>query len=385
MSEKLFEQNFMTFDLRTLGRMSAETEETEEVNEDETVEEPVEVTTEGSNEEGVPEEATAELEALPNKDDWKAWKDLLDSRLKANSELSAAEKKTEYEVESKFFREYFVENWDRNIGAKLLLLGDPLRKAIKVLGFNPKRNPILGFVTQKRVVDGLLFTGKLNVETFKAIYNAVANKLVAHSEFLRTDTTDRDEYNLIYCPDLYNRSVKDMIEYLTVQSQILKVSASTYTADDQLKNKRAFIDVGDVITEKEEKKRAAEINKLGHDKFTKMVNAKLNSLLLAKEVANIKEAATAKLDTKGQDGLVAKLPNIADKFAAIFLLSTTTDSPKAKSFLHNEHFESLSSDDRLAAVMSLSAKGIMPKGQLNKEDADSLAEKIIASLQQKPE
>ena len=393
MSKQLLEQNFITFDLRTLGQTQADVEaEVEEVNEpaDDTAEPEVAATDEPANDTNNDEpvnDANDELTPLPGKGEWDKWKELLDQRIADNNKLSATEKKTQYEVESRFFRDFFVENWDRNIGAKLLLIGENLRKAIKVLGFNPAKNPILGFIRQTRVINDLIYTGKLNIETFKAIYNAVAYKLVTSNELIK-EKAAQDEYNIIYCLDLYNKPVKDMIEYLKVQSNILTVSSTQYDADKQLKNKRAFIDVGEKIAEQEEGKRAVEINKtLDHSDFAniKMVNAKLNTLTLAKEVANIKESYKTELDSKGQDELVTKLSTVADKFAAIFLLSTTTDSPKAKSYLNNEHFESLSSDDKLVAVMSLAAKSIMPKGQLNKNDADSLADKIIASLQQKPE
>ncbi len=389
MSEKLLEQNFMTFDLRTLGRASNETaaEETEEradEGEEETAASEAEENSaeqEESATEEQSEEPLAELAALPGKGEWDKWKKLLDDRLESNSKLSATEKKTEYEVESKFFREFFVENWDRSIGAKLLLLGEPLRKAIKVLGFNPTKNPILGFINQKRVIDNLIYTGKLNVETFKAIYNAVANRLIAHSELIN-EKAPNFEYNIIYCPDLYSKSVKEMLDYLKLQSKILKVDKSEYTAEDQLANKRAFLDVGDKVKEQEENKRATEINKLSYDSYSKLqvANAKLNTLTLAELINGKVHTPTTALDGKEQDKLVASLVTPADKFAALLLLALTTQNTEAQNAIKNPAFNSLSSDDKISAAMELSAKGIMPKGQLNKKDTETVVAKILASL-----
>lgn len=383
MSEKLFEQNFMTFDLRTLGRMPAEAEETEEVNEDETAEEPTEETAEDSNEKGIPEEAneeeaSAELEALPGKGEWDEWKKLLAARMEANDALSAAEKKTQYEVESKFFREFFTENWGHEIGERLVSIGDPLTKAIKVLGFNPAKNPILGFIRQKRVVTSLIATKKLNVETFKAIYNAVANNLIAHSELIK-EKPKNEEYNIIYCLDLYNKPVKEMLEYIKLQSQILKVSATQYTEADQLKNKRAFLYV-DAIKEQEENKRATEINKLSNDQLPIVASAKLNTLTLARVIDGKVHTPTTSLGGKEQDKLVAQLVTLADKHAALLALVLTTQNVAAKNALNDTAFAGLSSDDKLKAAIALSEKGIMPKGQLNKTDADTLVAKIMASL-----
>ena len=386
MSEKLFEQNFMTFDLRTLGRLEPEVEETEEAATEEPVDEHTEESNEETSEETVEEtaeetaeeEADEELEALPGKGEWTKWKELLAKRIKANDELSATEKKTQYEVESKFFREFFVENWSKEIGEKLILIGDPLTKAIKVLGFNPAKNPILGFIRQKRVVTTLIATKKLNAETFKAIYNAVANGLIAHSELIN-EKAKPDEYNIIYCLDLYNKPVKEMLEYIKLQSQILKVSATQYTGDDQLKNKRVFLYV-EAVTEQEENKRAAEINKLTYDQLPIMASAKLNPLSLARIIDGKVHTPTTSLGGKEQDKLVAQLATLADKYAALLALALTTQNVAAKNAMNDPAFAGLSSDEKLKATMSLSEKGIMPKGQLNKTDADTLVAKIIASL-----
>jgi hypothetical protein len=393
MSERLLEADFVFTNLRTLFQKAAEPEAAaeeatsaedtateEETTADETTETATEETEETSEE--TPKETTeataTELEVLPGKGEWDKWKELLAERIKANNALSATEKKTQYEVESNFFRDFFVENWSKEIGEKLILIGDPLIKAIKVLGFNPAKNPILGFIRQKRVVSTLITTKKLNVETFKAIYNAVANNLIAHSELIN-EKPKNEEYNIIYCLDLYNKPVKEMLEYIKLQSQILKVSATQYTEADQLKNKRAFLYV-DAIKEQEENKRATEINKLSNDQLPIVASAKLNTLALARVIDGKVHTPTTSLGGKEQDKLVVQLVTLADKHAALLALVLTTQNVAAKNALNDTAFAGLSSDDKLKAAIALSEKGIMPKGQLNKTDADTLVAKIMASL-----
>lgn len=392
MSERLLEADFVFTNLRTLFQKTAEPEAAEEATsaedtateEETTANETTETATEETEEtseetaEETTEETATELEVLPGKGEWDKWKELLAERIKANDALNSTEKKTQYEVESNFFRDFFVENWSKEIGEKLILIGDPLTKAIKVLGFNPAKNPILGFIRQKRVITTLIATKKLNVETFKAIYNAVANNLIAHSELIK-EKPKNEEYNIIYCLDLYNKPVKEMLEYIKLQSQILKVSATQYTEADQLKNKRVFLYV-EAVTEQEENKRAAEINKLTYDQLPIMASAKLNPLSLARIIDGKVRTPTTSLGGKEQDKLVAQLATLADKYAALLALALTTQNVAAKNAMNDPAFAGLSSDEKLKATMSLSEKGIMPKGQLNKTDADTLVAKIIASL-----
>lgn len=374
MSEKLLESDNLTFNLNLLGMTPAKTF-ADEASVETTVEE-----TSGIIPEETENGTSAELEALPAKGEWGKWKDLLNKHIDDNNKLSASEKKTQYEVESEFFREFFTENWGHVIGEKLMLIGDPLTKAIKVLGFDPTKNPILGFIRQKRVVTNLIATEKLNVETFKAIYNAVANNFVAHSELIK-EKPKNEEYNILYCLDLYNKPVKEMLDYLRLQSQILQVSASQYTAEDQLKNKRAFLFVSKDAEKnelpQEETKRAAKINELGHDQLPILTSATLNTIALARAISN---NPITKLDNDGQDALVAKLSTPAKKCAALLALSLTTNNTKAKEALKDSFFTSLPSDKVFNEVNWLATNNIMPKGQLNKTDADFLVAKILASL-----
>jgi hypothetical protein len=306
-------------------------------------------------------------EPLPAKGDWKAWEDLLKKRLKENT------KQTDYEIRTSFFEEFFKVNWGDALAKKLILLGEPLRKALEIIKFT-ENNPILAFLNQKFVKEELLSTGLLNVNTFKAIYNAVAKKLVADSEFFKVRT-----YNIIYCKDLYRKTAVKMEEYLQLQSRILQPSANSYSVEKQNQNKKIFFYISN-ITESDIAKRAIEINKPETMAVDSGEEATLNSLDLAKQIIGNHQIDTVTLNTAEQDKIVSKLNSVPEIFATILSLSLSTDSKKAKEALANEMFSNLSGADVVKAVMKLASEGTIPKGQLTKSDTDLLIPKLLARL-----
>lgn len=356
MSEKLFEQNFMTFDLRTIGRLDPEVEETEEARENEATEEP------------------AILDGLPNAGEWEKWGELLQERKEANNRLSSTLKKSEYEVESKFFEEFFSVNWGKTTGDRLNLFGAPLKKAITVLEFDPKKNPILGFITKPYVLQNLINTDKLNVETFKAIYNAVVKKLVAQSEFIR-DYKEKDEYNLIYCLALYEKPVAEIEKYLELQKSIL----GDYSADKLILNRKAFFNI-DGITKSDLEERAKDIINWANA-LPDVKDAKLNSLALAELISGKKITNTKRLTTKEQTALLSKLPQKTDLYAALLYLNISTESAKVKAALKNDKFNDMESNPVvIQKLIAIAKDNIIPKGQLDNTTADAIADQILAKL-----
>ena len=227
MSEKLFEADFLRVDLRSiLSSRQPATMETETTTDE------VSSGAETNDKPGSTVKNTAASATITD------WGEELKNRLKANRELSREARLPEFEIESKFFKEYFEANWkDPAVVKQLMLLGEPLKKALKVLGFSRKLNPILAFLKTKFAQE-LLKTKLLNINTFKAIYNAVAKRLVADSQFVA-----ENDYNIIYCRDLYTKSPSEMIEYLETQQSILSPTASKYTAKDLLRNRKIFLKV----------------------------------------------------------------------------------------------------------------------------------------------
>lgn len=251
---------------------------------------------------------------------------------------------------------------------KLLTFGEPFTRAIKILGENVdkdgnqvRRNPILAFVAQEEVQASLINTNYLNANTFKAIYNAVAHKLVVDSEFFNSNG-----YNLIYCPILYKRSAKEIEEYLKLQSEVLKPTATKYDGRLQSLNKKVFIETTD------------------SNNVTMQNASRLNSLERAKQIRSYNsdgESDKIHRNSNELDKIVAKLDTLANKFAAILSLSTSSKSGKAKKALNSPAFSGLNQKQIANAFISLSSNDILPKGQLAEDDADALVVKILSSLE----
>lgn len=316
------------------------------------------------------------------------WGKELNDRLTDNRTLAAGERKSDYEVETQFFEDYFNNGnaaWDANCAEQLLSLGEPLKKAIKVLGFDVNTNPILGFITDNYVIRNLLMPRLLNVNTFKAIYNTVSKKLVADSEFFAAN-----DYNILYCQDLYRRPAAEMIEYLSIQKSILNPSAATYTSADQYRNKKAFFYISSV-TELDAVKRIKEIKALPPS--TKLPEAdkpstKLNELDIARSLASYRSdvdtAANTNKNSKtggtGASALVNKLgENTVQAFAAIQYINATTDLPEAKAALKHEAFKNIPISAFIAA--STEVKKVMKEAALDAAEAKTFITLLLNRLE----
>lgn len=190
------------------------------------------------------------------------WSKELKTRLTDNRKLATSERASEYDVESQFFEDYFYNGhpaWDNDCAKQLVSLGEPLKKVMKVLGFSKKTNPILGFITDQYVINNLIKTKLLNVNTFKAIYEAVAKKLIANSELLVAN-----DYNIIYCKDLYKKSAAEMLKYIELQAKVLLPRGEEYSAEDTARNVKTFFYL-DEVQEQDVKERKAAIEKLTDD------------------------------------------------------------------------------------------------------------------------
>jgi hypothetical protein len=360
MSQKLFESDFLTTDITAMFKKAQDNKDTDSKDPSSAKEAEGEIAT------------TSEPEQKPGKIDWETE---LKKRIDDNKSLDKAAQVPEYEIESKFFNEYFTANWESEYVKPLILLGEPLRKIIKTLGFGKKTNPIVGFLTLKYVKENLLGPGLINSNTFKALFNAVAKKLVADSEFLRVS-----DYNIIYCKALYKKTAAEIEEYLALQKDILKPTASVYTQENQLRNKKVFIYLNS-IKEKDNEKRALEIKGLSNVKLPSVKNATLNDIKLARKISGEAVENVSELSSQEQIKVADKLKTISQIFAAIQYLSINTKSTKAQRALATEHFKSLSTDQILKATAWLATQDIMPRVQLKTEQADALVEILLGKLQ----
>lgn len=331
------------------------------------------------------------------------WETELEDRLAENKKLESNERKSDYEVESQFFEDYFTHGdsaWDDNTAELLLGLGDPLRKAIKVLGFNPNVNPLLGFLTNNYVLNNLLMPKHLNVNTFKAIYNAVSKRLVADSEFMA-----QNDYNLIYCQDLYKRSATEILEYLTLQKNVLSTTASTYTKADQDRNKKVFFKLTGI----------QELNKItkrypakSYDRNVKLkaaiddlpagtkLPAASSSDTVLNDVAFVKvlldkvddtNKETANKDNESNDSkysstvstLARKLgTNSAHALAALQYLNITTNVPDVRAALNHAVFKNVSMEALIAA--SSAVNKLMKDAALSDSEVKAFVTMLLNKL-----
>ena len=297
----------------------------------------------------------------------------------------------EAELSDAFFKKFFIDNWGKELAKKLELLGEPLKKVIRVIGVDVKRNPILGFMLQDFAKERLT-DGSLNVLTFKAIYNAVAKNLVADSEFFKTN-----DYNIIYCKDLYTKSAAEIEKYLISQKDILKPSARTYTEADTVKNKLVFFDAYKTNALDIEK-RAENVKdlynlykdgKLQRNRLPSALNSNttLKSLNLSAKIKNKilgtsdegdSKNSNAYMSTKAAEAVASQLKTPAECFAAIQHFSITTDVVEAKQALKHEKFRNLGGESIAQATAKVSP--YLKKGTLPDKEVKALIAAIIDKL-----
>jgi hypothetical protein len=327
-------------------------------------------------------------EPLEIKPDTFNWKTEYEKRLADNKALSPEERVKDIDIEIKFFKEFFYSftKGNQELADRLTSLGEPLRKALKVLGFKKDTNVFLSFFNQKYVQDNLLKTKLINVNTFKVLFNAVAKKLVAGSEFFKTNN-----YNLIYCRDFYTKPITEMEKFIQIQSHILTNSTSKYTQADQLKNRSTFLFIP--LEEKEITKRVETIVKIiNKPNLISLVpemhiaKSKLNPLALAYKISgkDVLDTAAGKshMTTKNQAAIANKLKSASQIYAALQFLSMNAGSRKAAQALTNDAFKNLSLDKISQATALLTTQKIMPSGEISKTEADNLAGILLGRLQE---
>ena len=274
------------------------------------------------------------------------------------------------------------ENVTPTIIKKILALGEPFKKVMRVLGNDKKTNPILAFVLQKYVQQNLLVNNRLNSQTFKAIYNAVANKYVVDSEFYKAN-----DYNIIYCKDLYTKSPAEMEKYLKLQGKLeaskLKFTDKVYSRATQNENKQVFIStkISDkpVITD-----RAANIKATSPANFENLnvQEAKLNSIELAEAILGAEQEKTIPLSNVAQDKIVKALDTLAKVYVVIQSLMLHSKSNKAREAIvvYRDKFANLTQEQITASTEWLAKNNVLPREQIQLSDADALIDKVSAHL-----
>lgn len=143
-------------------------------------------------------------------------------------------RKSKGEAELEFFSAFFNCYWSKNVTTKLLQ-NHLLQSDIKALGFDPLINPILAFFLNPFTKE-LLENGLLDKTKYKAIHNAVAKHLMAESEYVK-----ENNYNILYCLDLYNKTAADIETYLAYQKSVLVPSMKKYNDKTKARNIQIFL------------------------------------------------------------------------------------------------------------------------------------------------
>lgn len=143
-------------------------------------------------------------------------------------------RKSKGEAELEFFNAFFNCYWSKNVTTKLLQ-NHLLQSDLKALGFDPLINPILAFFLNPFTKE-LLENGLLDKTKYKAIHNAVAKHLMAESEYVK-----ENNYNVLYCLDLYNKTAADIETYLAYQKNILVPSMKKYNDKTKARNVQIFL------------------------------------------------------------------------------------------------------------------------------------------------
>ena len=255
MSERLLESDYFTVDLSSLFKKD-NSEDTANDTQKETnttdADEPSTENTASDASSNTNDNQKKQKTAKPAKVDWAKE---LERRLAENEALDPETRETEGAVENKFWDDYFADPaWDPEV-AKIASTIKLLKKDIKALGFDPKRNAMLAFfMKNKWAKENLIKPGYIDSSKYAVLHNAISKpRMIADSELMI-----KNKYNIIYCRDLYTKQAKDMETYLALQKNSLSPQASFYNEDTQDRNIRIFLKVG----QKDVSKSNAKLNKL---------------------------------------------------------------------------------------------------------------------------
>jgi hypothetical protein len=278
------------------------------------------------------EQESQELKSTENTNNYKGkkfpknlnWKQELEDRLEANRLVSPDLKRPIQEIEDEFWIDCFVSLWSEELLENLQLLGGYFKKDLLNWGFSADSNPMVAFLNQNFVQKKLLLTKKLNANSYKALHNAVVKKYLSLVEFRKFN-----DYNILYCLDLYNKLPADIYKYLELQKVILNPKKTSYSTEIQTLNKRIFIKLKstdtNLVTVAKAQLRVAK------DKIAKLNirTAELNNFDLIKELlsqANL-ESTSATNQEEPEEVSSAEISEITNN------IKTRDDAAALTSFL----------------------------------------------------
>ena len=293
------------------------------------------------------------------------WSKELKARLDANAKLDPGAKEPEFDIENGFWLDFFTALVGEDL-AVLLNNIEQLKKDIKILGFKKQTNPLLAFLKIKYVQTELIQTKLINSNTYKAIHNAVANHYMTDSELLKAN-----DYNIIYCRDLYTKQVADIQKYLKIQETILPTNITNYDVTRLEKNKKVFLQTG----QKTVRAKMAKLNSL--NEIYKLLNIKDPN---AKN-GNVKETTTEPLENGAKSpfnvktDLAAFTASKARAFATLQYLGMTFKNPEALNALGTNEFKRVTGEELISASKEVTKK--LDNYKITKDSITNIVTEII--------
>lgn len=165
-----------------------------------------------------------------------AWGEELKRRLDENKKADKQAQRKPSEIRVEFFKEYFNAVWGEELAKELLELGLPLMEDIETLGFDKKKNPILSFLQLQHVKENILAPGLLTGDHYDILKAVITSKTIPDSEFKKAN-----DYNIIYCADLYRKPSDEVEAYVKLQAQHLRKGTTAYSEDMQRANRVIFL------------------------------------------------------------------------------------------------------------------------------------------------
>jgi hypothetical protein len=299
--------------------------------------------------------------------DWTAYK---------AEKLAKANGKPTSEILNEFYDEYYsveyagVESPEKDtngIVAKLKSLDKILIPEFNKLGYNIEVNPFASFlkIVIKERFDEIF--KKLTYNTYGAIHNSFIEKYITGNMLGQKF----DETNILFCSDLYNKNGLDMIEYLSLQKQI--INAQPNSAHANVENLVAKVFVQQNVDGENYAEKVDNLKKLPNAITPGNTKARLRSLLEIRELYRYlfgteAEATRVKVDNKAVDEIIKRAEN---KNAILAMIShildqgiyTESDSYSAEVRKHEAWFEKL--NPTISKDKKKDCKQILSKYQLN--------------------
>ena len=211
------------------------------------------------------------------------------------------------------------ENDTNNIVSKLKSLDKILIKEFTKLGYNPSVNPLAQFLKiliklkkdssrQSKIFD------KLTTNTYGAIHNSFINKYIT-GNMLGNHVADGKGDNLLFCEDLYNYTGLEIVNYLSLQKQVLDKVESKYPGT---KNIIAKIFIKQAQFEDDYAANAKKLLEATDVVLVESPTAKLKSVLEVRELFNHLFGTEAKQELTKEN--IRKIVELSKKNKAMLYL-----------------------------------------------------------------